>query len=475
MTICSTCCKAAIRIFTSGLELPIFTTSLKRRRYNTSRSTTKHLKWSYTQGPADIALRGITVGNLLQQQADKTPDREAYIFCSTGIRKTFSQLLDESDTLAAGLLSLGLKKGDRVGIWGPNSYEWILTQYATARAGLILVNINPLYKSLELQYVLEKVQCSAIIVSEKFKDQHYYNILFKLVPEMATQKSGSLHSHELPTLKHVITMGKQKYPGAFQFGELLDVASTRAKRAIKDFQNKLQFDDPINIQFTSGTTGYPKGATLSHHNIVNNSYFTGLRLNYHIRKARICVPVPLYHCFGIVLASLQTINHGATCVFPSPAFDAGIALRTVYEERCTALYGVPTMFIDMLNHPSFSDYDLSTLYTGIMGGSPCPVDTMRQVINKMNMENITVCYGTTENSPLTFQSLPDDPLEKRVTTVGQAHPHVEVKLVNEDGEVLTVGVPGELWTRGYTTMLGYWDDHDHTSEVIRQDRWYKTG
>lgn len=440
-----------------------------------SATTRKHLEWSYVQGTADIPLRGITIGNLLQQQTEKTPDREAYVFPSAGIRKTFSQLLDESDTLAAGLLSLGLKKGDRVGIWGPNSYEWVLTQYATARAGLILVNINPLYRQFELQYAIEKVQLKAIIAAEQFKDQHYYNILFELVPELASHKPESLRSHLLPYLKHVIMMGDKKHAGAHQFSEILAAATDKNKTAIKDFQTKLQFDDPINIQFTSGTTGYPKGATLTHHNIVNNSYFTGFRLGYHEKSSIICCPVPLYHCFGMVLASLQTPNHGATCVFPSPGFEAGTTLKAVADEKCTALYGVPTMFIDMLNHHDFSSFDLSTLSTGIMAGSPCPVETMKQVVNKMHMDEVTVCYGTTENSPVTFQSLRDDRVEKRVSTVGRAHPHVEAKVVNEDGELLPVGVRGELWTRGYMTMLGYWGDHDHTTEVIKQDRWYTTG
>ncbi|XP_053400671.1 medium-chain acyl-CoA ligase ACSF2, mitochondrial-like [Mercenaria mercenaria] len=390
-------------------------------------SRLRSTSWSYTHGPGDVPLRGITIGKLLQSQTEKTPDREALVFPSAGDRKTFSQLLEESDRFAAGLLELGLKKGDRVGIWGPNSIEWVLTQYATARAGLILVNINPLYRSFELEYALQLVDCKAIVCATEFKDQLYYEIMFQLVPELASCKPGQLRSHILPGLKYIIMMGEEEFPGTLKFSDVMSAGSEASVRQIADLQDSLQFDDAINIQFTSGTTGFPKGATLSHHNIVNNSYFTGLRLDFHNRPARICCPVPLYHCFGMVLACLQIPNHGATCVFPAPGFDPSSSLTAVAKEKCTALYGVPTMFIDMLNHPEFHKFDLSTLYTGIMAGSPCPIETMKQVIAKMHMDEVTVCYGTTENSPVTFQSKRNDPIDKRVSTVGTAHPHVEVK------------------------------------------------
>ncbi|XP_052281556.1 medium-chain acyl-CoA ligase ACSF2, mitochondrial-like isoform X2 [Dreissena polymorpha] len=415
------------------------------------------LQYSYTQGAGDVPLRGATIGSLLQEQAEKTPDREAVVFCADGVRRTFSQLLAESDRLAAGLLTLGLQKGDRVGIWGPNSLEWILAQYATARAGLILV------------------QCRALISAVKFKEQDYYDILFQLIPEMASQNPGNIHSHVLPDLKHVIMMGEDQHPGTWKLSDVMNAGSDSDIRNIPDLQRRLQFDEPINIQFTSGTTGFPKGATLTHHNIVNNSYFIGLTLDYHNRGTRICIPVPLYHCFGMVIGSLQMVNHGATCVFPSPGFDRSATLKAVQSERCTSLYGVPTMFIDMLNHHDFDTFDLSSLYTGVMAGSPCPIETMRQVIAKMHMDQVTVCYGTTENSPVTFQSHRDDVIEKRVSTVGRAHPHVEAKIIDEDGHVVPVGTSGELCTRGYVVMLGYWKDEARTRETILPDRWYKTG
>ncbi|KAL4233939.1 hypothetical protein ACF0H5_005595 [Mactra antiquata] len=314
-----------------------------------------------------------------------------------------------------------------------------------------------------------------IISAETFKDQNYYDILFQLVPELATSKPGNLKSHILPELKYVVMMGDKDYPGSLKFSDVMSAGKDSTIKQIVDLQDTLQFDDPINIQFTSGTTGFPKGATLSHHNILNNSFFTGMRLDFHNRPARICVPVPLYHCFGMVLACLQIPNHGATCVFPGPGFDPISTLQAVETEKCTALYGVPTMFIDLLNHPQFTSYNLSSLYTGIMAGSPCPVETMRQVIAKMHMDEVTVCYGTTENSPVTFQSSRDDVIEKRVSTVGKAHPHVEAKIIDEEGKLAPVGTVGELCTRGYTTMLGYWGDEDKTREVVLPDRWYLTG
>ncbi|KAL5012159.1 hypothetical protein ScPMuIL_010710 [Solemya velum] len=397
------------------------------------------LQWSYNHGPSDVPLRGITIGKQLQNQVELNPDKEALVFCKTGIRRTFSQLLDEIDSLAAGLLALGLKRGDRVGIWGPNSLQWILTQYATARAGLILVNINPAYLPNELEYVLSKVNCSAIIADEVFKDQNYYEMLFQLLPELASSKPGELHSHLLPSLKNIIMMGDNGYPGTYKFSDVMNAGSDKDKRKIVDLQTRLQFDDPINIQFTSGTTGFAKGATLTHHNILNNSYFTGRRLDYHNRETRICMPVPLYHCFGMVIGSLMMPTYGSCVVFPSPGFDAKATLKAADKERCTSMYGVPTMFIDMLNHHDFPQFDLSSLYTGVMAGSPCPIETMQQVINKMNMHEVTVCYGTTETSPVTYQSFMDDDIKKRVSTIGQPLDHVEAKVVDENGDIVAVG------------------------------------
>ncbi|XP_076446786.1 medium-chain acyl-CoA ligase ACSF2, mitochondrial-like isoform X2 [Babylonia areolata] len=433
------------------------------------------LTLSYTHGVSDQPLLGTTVGRLLQDRVDTHPDRDAAVFYKDGQRLSFQQLLALADQLAAALLSLGLEKGDRVGIWGPNSVEWVITQFATARAGLILVNINPMYLQHELEFALMKVGCKALVAAPSFKQVDYYHLLFDLIPEMAACPDGKIHSHRLPHLKLLIMMGKDKVRGAFRFDDLLVAAGPQEVRAIADLQDSLQFDDPINIQFTSGTTGSPKGVTLSHHNIVNNSYSVGRVLDYDNRETRICCPVPLYHCFGMVLASLQMVCHGATVVYPSAAFDPAVTLHTVQDERCTSLYGVPTMFIQMLSHKDMETVNFSSLYTGVMGGSPCPIEVMRRVIDKMGMKEGTVCYGSTETSPVTFQTRRDCSLEKRVSTVGQVHNHVEAKVVGENGEVLPVGVTGEVCTRGYTSMLGYWDDHERTAECLTQDRWFHTG
>lgn len=433
------------------------------------------IKWSYSYGVSTSPLLGVTVGQLLQERAEQHPDRDAAVFYQDNERLTFKQLLEQADHLAAGLLSLGLKKGDRVGIWGPNSREWVITQYATARAGLVLVSVNPMYRRHELEYALKKVECCALIAAPGFKDLDYYEMLYELMPELAAQSPGSIHSHLLPHLRAVIMLGKDNFRGAFKFDDLLSSVTPDQVKAISDIQDTLQFDDPINIQFTSGTTGFPKGATLSHHNIVNNSNNVGLRLHFHERETRICCPVPLYHCFGMVVSCLQLACHGATIIFPSRAFDPDKVLQAVEAERCTALYGVPTMFIDMLNCQSLGKVDVSTLYTGIMAGSPCPMEVMRKVMEKLHMAEVCVCYGSTETSPVTFQSMRDSSVEKRVSTVGLVSSHVEAKVVDEKGCILPVGVTGELCTRGYTTMLGYWNDEEKTAEYIKADKWFYTG
>ncbi|XP_041358903.1 medium-chain acyl-CoA ligase ACSF2, mitochondrial-like [Gigantopelta aegis] len=444
-------------------------------RYRYHSTAASKLQWSYASGPSDKPLLGKTIGQCLQERVEKTPDKEAVVFYSQGFRKTFSQLLNEVDQLAAGFMSLGLKKGDRVGMWGPNSLEWILTQYATARAGLILININPAYRPAELEYTLKKVGMKALVAAPGYRDLDYYEMMFGLVPELATSHPGNVSSHLLPELKFLIMLGQEKYRGAFLFSDVMEAGTTENRKAILDLQNKIQFDDPVNIQFTSGTTGTPKGATLSHHNVVNNSYFVGQRLDYHNMESRICMPVPLYHTFGCVLGSMQIIHYAVTCIFPSESFEPETCLKVVQDERCTALYGVPTMFIDMLNHPSFNKYNLSSLYTGIMAGSPCPREVMKDVNNKMHMKGVTVCYGTTETSPVTFQTYHYSPVEKRITTIGLPLDHTEAKIVDEKYEVVPVGVSGEICTRGFSTFLGYWKDQDKTNEVITRDRWYHTG
>lgn len=444
------------------------------RRYS-SASLSGKLQWSYAQGPGETPLLGTTIGHLLQQQAETQPDKTAVVFTASGDRLSFSELLDKADQLAAGLLSLGVKKGDRVGVWGPNTIEWVIAQYATARAGIIQVNINPQYRPEEVEFTLNKVGCKVLIAAEEFKGQNYYEMLFHLVPELANTKSAHIQSHLLPELKHIIMMGNKSHMGTINFSDIMKAGTTKDRTEIQNLQNRLQFDEPINIQFTSGTTGNPKGVTLSHHNIVNNSYFVAQRLNYHTNETTICIPVPLYHCFGMVLGSLCTVTAGATCVYPSSTFDAGKTLKAAAQERCTSMYGVPTMFIDMLNHHDFDSFDLSSLYTGVMAGSPCPIETLKQVISRMNMDRVTVCYGLTETSPVTHQSFPTDPAEKRVATVGKPHSHVECKVIAENGEICPIGTPGELCTRGYNTMLYYWDEPTKTKEAISLDKWYHTG
>ncbi|PVD34463.1 hypothetical protein C0Q70_05738 [Pomacea canaliculata] len=445
-----------------------------QRRYASHAASRTHelnqKKWSYTYGLPKAHLQGITIGKLLQQRAESIPDKTAAIFFEDGKRLTFEQLLTQADQLAAGLLSLGLKKGDRVGMWGPNSQEWVVTQYGTARAGFILVNINPSYRKNELEYALKKAGCRALIAAPGYKDHDYYEILFNLIPELASCNPGDIRN-----LYMLIMLGNEKYRGAFSFDDILKAPSTSEISAISDLQGKLQFDDPINIQFTSGTTGFPKGAVLSHHNIINNAYSVGYRCDYHNRETRICCPVPLYHCFGMVMACLQIPCHGATIVFSSKTFDAGIVLKAVHMERCTSLYGVPTMFIDILNHKDLQSFDLTSLYTGIMAGSPCPIEIMQRVMSQLHMSEVTICYGSTETSPVTFQSLRDCSIEKRVSTVGLVSDHIEAKIVDENGAIVPVGVTGELCTRGYSTMLGYWKDEARTSEVIKPDRWFFTG
>jgi fatty-acyl-CoA synthase len=377
------------------------------------------------------------------------------------------------DALAAGLLKLGLKPGDRIGIWSQNCSEWVLTQFATAKAGLIMVNINPAYRRAELDYVLKKVECSALILAPSFKTSNYLEMLQDVAPEIANSAPGALQSARLPCLKQVIRLGTERTAGMLNFNDLFDV-SDEDLRHMREVSATLQFDDPINIQFTSGTTGAPKGATLTHHNILNNGHFIGeaMRLS---EADRLCIPVPLYHCFGMVLGNLACVTHGATMVYPGEGFEAKAVLETVQAERCTGLHGVPTMFIALLDHPDFARYDLSSLRTGIMAGSPCPIEVMRRVIEQMHMHEITIAYGMTETSPVSFQSAVDDPMDLRVSTIGRVHPHLEVKIVDGQGRIVPRGVKGELLTRGYSVMLGYWDDEEKTREAIDAARWMHTG
>jgi fatty-acyl-CoA synthase len=403
---------------------------------------------SYAHGAGAAALLGETIGENLDRTVARFGDREALVSVHQGLRLTYSELGDAVDRLARGLLASGVRPGDRLGIWSPNCAEWVLVQYATATAGIVLVNVNPAYRTSELSFALAQSGCQTLIAARAFKSSDYAAMVDEVRPD-------------LPDLERVV------YLGSDEWRELLAGADV-------DLPGR-QFDEPINIQYTSGTTGFPKGAVLSHHNILNNGFFIGEGCGY-TEQDRVCIPVPFYHCFGMVLGNLACTTHGACMVVPAPAFDPVATLAAVQSERCTSLYGVPTMFIAELEHERFEEFDLSSLRTGIMAGSPCPIETMRRVVSEMHMEEVTICYGMTETSPVSTQTGADDPLEKRVTTVGRVHPHVEVKIVDpESGAVVPRAVTGELCTRGYSVMLSYWDDPEGTSDVIDAGRWMHTG
>ncbi|UTW54641.1 AMP-binding protein [Kordiimonas sp. SCSIO 12610] len=429
---------------------------------------------SYVSGVSDQPLRYQTIGDALAHAADCFGDKEALVFPEQDVRLSYADLNIAAERMAAGFLALGFKKGDRVGIWSPNRYEWALTQYATAKVGIILVNVNPAYRISELEYALNKVECKGIVTARVFKTSNYLEMINRLAPELAESEKGQLRAKKLPHLSHVIVMGEGDVPGCYGFDEISTLESEADHQLLSDIAATLEADDPINIQFTSGTTGSPKGATLTHHNILNNGYFVGARQNFSASD-RLAIPVPLYHCFGMVMGVLGCLMHGATAVFPGVGFDPVLTLKAVQEEKCTALYGVPTMFVAMLETPEFESFDLSTLRTGCMAGSPCPVEIMKRVIADMNMAEVTIAYGMTETSPVSLQSMSDDVLEKRVSTVGQIHPHVEVKLVDEFGQTVQRGTQGELLTRGYSVMLGYWNDSERTSDSIDKNGWMHTG
>ncbi len=429
---------------------------------------------SHVHGPTGQPLIHKTIDDLLQDTVARWPDREAVVVRHQGIRWTYRQFGEAVDEFAAGLLALDLQPGDRIGIWSPNNIEWVIAQFATAKAGLILVNINPAYRKAELTYTLQKVACRALIMASRFKTSNYVDMLLDIAPSISAGTPGELDIPELPELKSVIVIGDKPLPGMFRFGDIAAMAPADAEESLAERARLARPEDAINIQFTSGTTGLPKGATLTHFNVVNNGYFTGEAMKL-TENDRLCIPVPLYHCFGMVLGVLACVTHGAAMIFPSEAFEAGAVLEAVSEERCTALHGVPTMFIAELEHPDFGSFDLSTLRTGIMAGAPCPIEVMRKVISEMNMREVTIAYGMTETSPVSFQSATDDPLEKRVSTVGRVHPHVEVKIIDSSGETVPRGVSGELCTRGYSVMLGYWGEEAKTREDIDGDGWMHTG
>jgi fatty-acyl-CoA synthase len=426
---------------------------------------------AYVRGVAGIPLIEATIGQFLRDTALRFPDRSAVVFRDQGVRWTWREFDQRVDQLAAGLLSLSIAKGDRVGIWSPNRFEWLLTLFATARIGAVLVNINPAYRVSEFEYALRKVGCKALVTAEQFKKSNYISMLLDIAPELATQRAGELQCARLPELRAVISVGDPGVQGILPFSAVMQEGEAMLRT--EEPTAALSARDPINIQFTSGTTGNPKGATLTHRNIVNNGRFVAMAMNLS-EVDSLCIPVPLYHCFGMVLGVLACVSVGAQMVFPGEGFDAGATLAAIAGERCTALHGVPTMFIAELEHPEFRTFDLSSLRTGIMAGSPCPVETMNQVVERMHMREVTIAYGMTETSPISFQSATTDPLDKRTTTVGRIQPHLEVKIVDTFGDTVPVGATGELCTKGYSVMLGYWDDDEKTRESI-VDGWMRTG
>ncbi|WP_430810072.1 MULTISPECIES: AMP-binding protein [unclassified Carboxylicivirga] len=410
---------------------------------------------SYDNGISDTPLLGITIPEQLRRTSQQYPDAEALVVPYQNYRATYKEFWAQIEEVAKGLLAYGVKKGDRVGIWSPNRYEWVLVQFATARVGAILVNVNPAYKAAELKYALRHSEISLLIMSKGFRKTNYVDILGEV-------RAACIR------LKHIVIM-------EHDWKSLLQAGQKISSEQLAEREQSLQFDDPINIQYTSGTTGFPKGATLSHHNILNNGYFIGERLKY-TSSDRVCIPVPLYHCFGMVLANLACITHGSCMILSGEAFVPETVLKTVQDEKCTSLYGVPLMFIAALNDPSFNNYDYSSLRTGIMAGATCPESTMRAVREKMNMKEVGICYGMTETSPVSTQTFVDDNEYRRCATVGKVHPHLEIKIIDpETGCIVPRGQRGEFCTRGYSVMLKYWNNPEATTSVIDEGRWMHTG
>ena len=431
------------------------------------------LNEAYAKG-ATAALLTATIGQHLDQIASDNPTPPALIMPHQNIRWTYAELVQHVDRLATGLLALGIVPGDRVGIWSPNRYEWVLTQFATAKIGAIMVCINPAYRLYELAYALNKVQCKAIISAERFKTSHYLTMLEELAPELASCEPGRLQAEKLPHLRWVIRMGDAVSPGMLNFADVCDLGTPADAAELASIGNQLDPTSPINIQFTSGTTGLAKGATLSHRNILNNAYFAGQSMRL-TKDDKLCIPVPLYHCFGMVLGTLVCVAHGATMVLPCEAFDPELVVKAVQEEQCTALHGVPTMFIAELDLPNLGTFDLSSLRTGIIAGSTCPIELMKRLIELMDLTELVIGYGQTECSPIDSMTAIDDSLEARVTTVGRPHTNWEMKIGREDGSIAAIGETGEVCARGYGVMLGYWEDDTKTGEAIDQEGWMHSG
>ncbi|ENV07982.1 hypothetical protein F966_03842 [Acinetobacter higginsii] len=434
----------------------------------------QHVRLSYASGTSSQPLLGMTIGDKFDQACQQYAEQEAIVSSHQNRRLSYKELQHEVNAFACSLLKLGLKKGDRLAIWSPNCVEWTVTQFAAFKAGIILVNLNTAYKSHELEYVLNKVSCKGLVIASQFKTTDYQELLSKIAPELASNTDKVLNAARLPHLKYVIKIDGQQHTGIHRFSDLLDTPNQSQLDELQRLAKQLQFDETINIQFTSGTTGNPKGTMLTHHNILNNGYFVGEGIGL-TSQDRVCISVPLFHCFGMVMGNLACITHGATMVYPASVFNPLETLKTIEQEKCTAAYGVPTMFIAILEHEQFAEFDLSSLRTGIMAGSPCPREIMQRVIDRMHMSEITICYGMTETSPVSVQSYIDDSIDKRVSTVGHVHPHLEVKIVDLEGEIVPQGTLGELCVRGYSVMAGYWDEPEKTKEVIDAAGWMHTG
>lgn len=432
------------------------------------------LNLSYASGLSDQPLLGMTVGSKFDQACQQFAEQDAVVSVHQQVRLSYRALQQKVDAFACSLLKLGLHKGDRLGIWSPNCVEWTIAQFAAFKAGIILVNLNPAYKSYELEYVLNKVSCKALIIASNFKTSNYQEILTQLAPELLESTDNVLHASRLPHLRSVIKIDDEQHVGIHRFADLMPEPSLEQQQQLAGIAAELQFDETINIQFTSGTTGNPKATMLTHNNILNNGYFIGegIRLS---PKDRVCIPVPLFHCFGMVIGNLACITHGSTMVYPAAVFNPLETLKAIEQEQCTACYGVPTMFIAMLEHEQFDQFDLSSLRTGVMAGSPCPQEIMQRVIDRMHMKEITICYGMTETAPVSIQSATTDSIENRVATVGRVHPHLEIKIIDEQGKIVPRGQLGELCVRGYSVMLGYWDELEKTAEVIDTAHWMHTG
>jgi len=428
---------------------------------------------SYTSATSSTPLLGETIGDMFDRIAKQHPDNDALISVHQNIRWNYRQLQQQVTTCAKALMAIGVGKGDRVGIWSPNMAEWCVTQFATAKIGAILVNINPAYRQHELEYALNQSECSFLIAADQFKSSNYTKMINTLVPELKSSVPCQLKSPALPHMNGIITLSDTPAPGMLSWKQLQTKSSLTDDEALAERQTQLQFDDPINIQYTSGTTGFPKGATLSHHNILNNGFFVteSQRLT---DQDRMVIPVPLYHCFGMVMGNLGCVSHGATMIYPNDAFEPESVLKAVSSERATALYGVPTMFIALLEHPKFAEYDLSSLRTGVMAGATCPIEVMKKVISQMHMSEVQIAYGMTETSPVSTQTGADAPLDKRVSTVGRTQPHLESKIINAQGKIVPRGEIGELCTRGYSVMLGYWNNEDATLKAIDSNGWMHT-